>query len=92
MQVQFNRPATIAGVTYGKGVHNIEHDLSDDWFFVALIVGGDVVILHPDAETVKIAEPIEASCSHRRNIPGGSVELLSQESRPCSTGMPTARN
>lgn len=48
MQVQFNRPATIGGVTYGKGQHAVPDEHKDEWFFKALVQDGDAVVLRAD--------------------------------------------
>jgi hypothetical protein len=48
MQVQFNRPATIRGVTYGKGQHAVPDDAKGDWFLEALVKDGDAVVLRSD--------------------------------------------
>jgi hypothetical protein len=48
MQVQFNRPATISGVTYGKGQHAVPDEARGDWFFNALVKDGDAVVLRAD--------------------------------------------
>lgn len=46
MQVQFNKPVTIGGATYGKGQHEVpaEH-LKDNWFFDGLVKEGSAVVL-----------------------------------------------
>jgi len=48
MQVQFNRPVTISGVTYGKGQHAVPDEVKGDWFFEALVKDGDVVVLRAE--------------------------------------------
>lgn len=50
MQVQLNRPATIAGVTYGKGSHAMPENVKDDWFFEALINDGAAIILREEVD------------------------------------------
>ncbi len=46
MQVQFNRPVTLKGITYGKGLHSVPgSDVEKDWFFDALVKDGDAVIM-----------------------------------------------
>jgi hypothetical protein len=56
MKVQFNKPVTIAGVTYGKGTHDVSSDdASSDWYFDALVKDGDAVILRDD-EAVEVVE------------------------------------
>ena len=46
MQVQFNRPVSINGNTYGKGQHDVPaQDTKDNWFFDALVKDGDAVLL-----------------------------------------------
>ena len=54
MQVQFNRPVTIGGVTYGKGQHAVPDEAKKDWFFEALVKDGTAVVLRAD-------EPVEAA-------------------------------
>ncbi len=57
MQVQFNRPVTLKGVTYGKGLHAVpDEDVKGDWFFDALVKDGDAVIMRAAAEPVKEEE------------------------------------
>jgi len=49
MQVQFNKPVTIAGVTYGKGQHEVPAaDTKDNWFFDALVKEGQAVVLRKE--------------------------------------------
>lgn len=57
MQVQFNKPVTIGGVTYGKGVHAIDSDsVKDDWFFDSLVKDGDAFVLQGEDEEKKADE------------------------------------
>ena len=49
MQVQFNKPVTLGGDTFGKGQHNVSAEFKKDWFFNALLKDGDAVILREDA-------------------------------------------
>lgn len=57
MQVQFNRPVTIAGITYGKGLHSVpDADVSGNWFFDALVKDGDAVIMRKDEPAEVAAE------------------------------------
>lgn len=59
MQVQFNRPVTIAGMTYGKGLHSVpDADVSGDWFFDALVKDGDAVIMRKDEPVADVAEEV----------------------------------
>jgi hypothetical protein len=58
MHVQFNRPATVAGVTYGKGVHDVPDDARKDWFFEALRNAGDLQVL---SGSVPVAVPVNLS-------------------------------
>lgn len=56
MQVQFNRPVTLKGVTYGKGLHAVpDEDVKGDWFFDALVKDGDAVIMRVE----KPVEPVK---------------------------------
>ena len=45
MHVQFNRPATVAGQHYNKGVHQVPNGIEKDWFFEALKSAGDIQVL-----------------------------------------------
>lgn len=59
MQVQFNRPVTIGGVTYGKGQHAVPDEVKGDWFFEALVKDGNAVVLRAD-DPVESAAPAVA--------------------------------
>jgi hypothetical protein len=58
MQVQFNRPATIGGVTYGKGQHAVPDEHKDDWFFKALVQDGDAVVLRAENAPAPAVAPV----------------------------------
>lgn len=60
MQVQFNRPATIAGETYGKGTHAVPDAAKSDWFFGALVADGSLVILREDTAAIDAAAEAQA--------------------------------
>lgn len=45
MQIQFNRPTTLNGVTYGKGQHAVPDADAQGWFFDALVKAGDAEVL-----------------------------------------------
>lgn len=48
MQVQINKPVSIAGLTYGKGQHSIPKEHEKDWYLLALIQDGDAIVLRAD--------------------------------------------
>lgn len=54
MQVQFKRPFTIGGHTYGVGTHYIDPEsVKNDWFFDGLQTEGHVIILNDESEYTK---------------------------------------
>lgn len=55
MQVQFKRPVTINGNTYGKGLHEVPDADKEDWFFAALVKDEDAVIVR-DVEAKQAKE------------------------------------
>lgn len=57
MDVQFKRPTTLKGVTYGKGLHAVpDVDVNGDWFFDALVKDGDAVIMRIEQPAVSEKE------------------------------------
>lgn len=57
MQVQFKRPATIHGVTYGKGVHEAPDSIANDWYFKAMQSDGDVIVHRLSVSPDAVIEP-----------------------------------
>lgn len=45
MKVKFQFPRCVGGKDYSKGVHDIEDNHKDHWFFKGLVANGDVVIV-----------------------------------------------
>ena len=82
MQVQFNRPVTVVGVTYGKGQHAVPDEVKGDWFFEALVQDGDAVILradnHVEVETPDVVErPVEVA-PHEPDILDGTIKEIAE--------------
>lgn len=80
MQVQFNRPVTVVGVTYGKGQHAVPESVKGDWFFEALVQDGDAVILradnHVEAEAQNVVErPVEV-VPHEPDVLDGTTKEI----------------
>lgn len=77
MQVQFNRPATIGGVTYGKGQHAVPDEHKDDWFFKALVQDGDAVVLRTDnIVAVQLSAVAEVDCKAMDETMEAAPEIL----------------
>lgn len=93
MQVQFNRPATIGGVTYGKGQHAVPDEHKDDWFFKALVQDGDAVVLRAENAPAPAVAPVakadwpsmDETAQHAPDILDGSLKEIAsalEELRP----------
>lgn len=66
MIVQFNRPITILGTTYGKGTHHVPPEAKSVWCFDALVAEGAMVIVKDDEPA---PEPAPAQAQRRRGRP-----------------------
>lgn len=86
MQIQFNKPVTIAGVTYGKGQHEVPAaDVKDNWFFDALVEEGKAVVLrNEDASSAEgtdqseNAAPSDAEHSENAEAPAAKGKKASK--------------
>lgn len=67
MIVQFNRPITILGTTYGKGTHHVPPEAKSVWCFDALVAEGAMVIVKDDEPaTEHKSEPAPAPAQAQR--------------------------
>lgn len=69
MIVQFNRPITILGTTYGKGTHHVPPEAKSVWCFDALVAEGAMVIVkddEPAPERKSEPAPAPAQAQRRR--------------------------
>lgn len=68
MIVQFNRPITILGTTYGKGTHHVPPEAKSVWCFDALVAEGAMVIVKDDDEPApeRKSEPAPAPAQAQR--------------------------
>lgn len=51
MKVQFKYPRCINGQDYQKGIHELPDSVGSDWFFLACVNNGDVVIVGAPAKS-----------------------------------------
>ena len=56
MQVKINRHVMLGGKEYAKGVHDVTVPDGEQWFFDALIAGGQIVPVQKAAETPQSAQ------------------------------------